>query len=307
LETPLLEPLNLGSDVTIATAAYGNATVTRLCLQSILRSAIGEFELILIDDCSPDSAAIRALYLEAKQHHPNTKIFSFTENLEYTGSLNAILSHARGHWVFFISNDIFITPLYVKMLLEVARANTRIGILRGSSNFVDNGLASHNLSLGKPVSKLEELFEAASECARIFGQTAEKDPFLVGDAFLVTRPVIDKIGTFDPCFFGYFADHDYGLRAQVAGFELALVRGAFAYHLQSANFGYLPEEQRKAKLDRRWMRVYENWARFKMKYGLPVALAYQSTAILPWEKLAAVPFDPHRHYSAPGDYERYRT
>jgi GT2 family glycosyltransferase len=42
--------------------------------------------------------------------------------------------------------------------------------------------------------------------------------------------------------YGYFADSDFGLRAQVAGFELALIRGTFAYHNQSHNFDYLSEK-----------------------------------------------------------------
>jgi GT2 family glycosyltransferase len=277
-----------------------------LCLQSILRAASGDFELILIDDCSPDSAAIREIFLEAKQGHANTKIFSFEENLEYSGSVNAILSHASGESVFFISNDIFITPIYLRTLLDAARANPRLGVLRGSSNFVDNcGLATHNLNFGEAINNWNQLFKAGTHFANTFGQAAYKDPFLVGDAFLVTRALIARIGSFDPLFYGYFADPDYGLRAQIAGFELALVPGAFAYHQREANFDYLPDAQRKEKLDRRMMRVYENWARFKIKHGLPVSMPYESIVTVPWERLADVPFDPCRHYSAPGDYARF--
>lgn len=300
-----MEPVTLGSDVTIATAAYGNAAATQLCLQSIMQSAVGDFELILIDDCSPDSAQIREIYLAARQQHANTRIFSFTENLEYSGSVNAILSHAVGQWVLFVSNDIFVTPSYLRTLLDVARANPRFGILRGSSNFVDNGLPTHNLKLKKPVTTLEEVFQASAACMTAFGQAVHKDPFLVGDAFLVARPLIARIGTFDPNFFGYFGDPDYGLRAQIAGFELGLVPGAFAFHSRNANFEYLPEAERKSKLDRRLMRVFENWARFKLKYGLPVPMPYETIAGLPWDRLSAAPFDERLHYSPPGDYRRY--
>lgn len=301
-----MQPLILGEEVTIATAAHGNATATRLCLQSIVRSATGNYELILIDDCSPDAVEIRGVFAGAKELHRNTTVFSFTENLEYTGSVNAILSHARGQWVFFVSNDISITPFYLRMLLDAAQANPRAGILRGSSNFVDNGLPSHNLPLGRPLKTIDELFEAGAECARRFGQEPQQqDPFLVGDAFMVTRPLLEKIGTFDPWFYGYFADPDFGLRARIAGFESVLVRGAFAYHLRDANFDYLPEEQRKRKLNLRWMRVFENWARFKLKYGLPVSQPYESIAGIPWVQLATQPFDAKSHFSAPGDYTRY--
>ena len=305
---PLIEPLNLSDDVSIATAAHGNVATTRVCLEALFRSAAGNFELILVDDCSPDSGETRSLFLDTKRRHANTKIFSFLDNLEYSGSLNAILSHARGRWVFFISNDIFVTPHYLRTLLAAAQANPRLGILRGTSNFVDNGLTSHNFSLPKPVHSLDDIFDVGSLFAERFGSAAQPDPFLVGDAFLVSRPVIERIGTLDPWFYGYFADSDYGLRARIAGFDLALVPGAFAFHRRDANFGYLPEEQRQAKLDRRWNRVIENWARFKLKWGLPVALSYQeSIRTLPWDRIAAsgAPFDPRRHVSAPADYLRY--
>ncbi len=302
------EPVTLGEDVSIATAAHGNAVTTRVCLDALLQSVTGDFELILIDDCSLDAGATRALFLETRRRHPHTRVFSFADNLEYSGSLNAILSHARGRWVFFVSNDIFITPHYVRMLLAAARANPRAGILRGSSNFVDNGMTSHNFLLPKPVHSLADIVQTGALFAERFGAAVQPDPFLVGDAFLVSRAVIDRIGTLDPWFYGYFADSDYGLRAQVAGFELALVRGAFAFHRRDANFGYLPEAQQKAKLDRRWNRVIENWARFKLKWGLPVALPYHETiGQLAWDRLAADarPFDQQRHFSAPGDYSRY--
>jgi GT2 family glycosyltransferase len=301
------EPLALGEEASIAVAAHGNVATTQVCLKSIFQSATGQYELILIDDCSPDSGATRSLFLEAKRRHANTKLFSFSENLEYSGSLNAILSHAGGEWVFFVSNDIFITPFYLRALLEAARANPRIGILRGSSNFVDNGLPTHNLFPPGPLTKLSEIHQAGAEIARLFGHRAESDPFLVGDAFLVTRALLARIGTIDPWFYGYFADQDYGLRARIAGFDLALIRGAFAYHQREANIAYLPESQRKEKLSRRWMRVYENWARFKLKWGLPVPLAYESTTMrtLPWAQLAAAPFDVSRHFIAPANYSRY--
>jgi GT2 family glycosyltransferase len=301
-----MEQLELGPEVTIATAAYGNPSSTRLCLEAVLRAARGDFELILIDDFSPDSASIRAVFDDVKRQHANTRIFAFQENLEYSGSVNAILSHAAGEYVFFVSNDIFITPIYLRTLLESARENPRLGILRGSSNFVDNcGLTTHNLDFGKPINNWQQLSAAGAHFAERFGHAAYKDPFLVGDAFLATRAVIARIGTFDPNFYGYFADPDYGLRAKIAGFELALVPGAFAFHQVDANFAYLPETQRAEKIDRRMMRVYENWARFKMKYGLPVSMAYESIASIPWERLESVPFETSRHYCAPADYGRF--
>jgi GT2 family glycosyltransferase len=128
--------------------------------------------------------------------------------------------------------------------------------------------------------------------------------FLTGDAFLVTRRVLERIGTFDPLFYGYFADIDFGIRACCAGFRLVLARGGFAYHLQDANIRYLPPDQQQAKVQRRFARVHENWARFKLKYGLPVEDPYASVSQLHWDRLNREEF-LERHCVAPGDYSEY--
>ncbi len=290
--------------VTIAVAAHGNVQASKTCLEAIFRSVKGPFELLLIDDRSPDDGATRELFCEYQKRHPRTTVFYFTENLEYTGSVNAILSHATGKYVFFLSNDIYITPHYVMSLLQNASTNPA-AIWRGSSNFIDNSLPDHNLKSGKEIRTLNDIFDEASMMASRYANSTYPLSQLIGDAFLIVREIIDKIGTFDPIFYGYFGDQDFGLRAQIAGFPLLIVQGAYAYHDQNVNFTYLPEPEKKQKLERRWMRVFENWARFKMKYGLPVTLSYNSILDVPWEQLATIPFSRDLHYSSPVDYSRY--
>jgi glycosyltransferase involved in cell wall biosynthesis len=92
------EQARLEGDITIGMSAYGNAETTRLALSHLFQSGQGDFELILVDDCSPDGGSIRSLFQEAACFHRNTQVFSFKTKLEYSGSLNAILSHAAGQY-----------------------------------------------------------------------------------------------------------------------------------------------------------------------------------------------------------------
>src|SRR5439155_11059883 len=55
-------------------------------------------------------------------------------------------------------------------------------------------------------------------------------PMLIGDAMLVKRAVIDRIGVFDTRFYAYMADIDYGVRLHRAGFRHAIARGAWLHH-----------------------------------------------------------------------------
>jgi hypothetical protein len=298
-----IDRIELGSDVTIGMTAYGNMATTQQALNALFSSVSGDFQLILVDDCSPDDT--RSLFSGVKSLHPNTEVFSFDANLEYSGSLNAVLSHSLGRYTLFISNDIFVTPAYVRELFRVAGSDKRHGIVRGCSNFVDNLLPSHNIPMPEGAQDWSTLVAFSEGIAAEHGGEVLYDRYLTGDAFLVRREVIDKIGVLDPLFYGYFADHDYGIRARIAGFQLALAKGAYAYHMRHANFEYLPKDVRKAKLSARWERVYENWARFKMKYGLPVEMARVGMNKLDWDRFCGGQFGADKHYVRPEDYSKY--
>jgi len=295
----------LPDTITIGMSAYGNLATTANALGALFQSAAGNFELILVDDCSPDQGETKKLFMEVQQQHERTRVFSFTENLEYSGSLNAILSHAQGEWILFLSNDIFVTPSYLRELLLVAETASNPGIIRGVSNFVDNGLATHNIAEYSAIEDYASLFRVAEKIEAANHGKYLNDAYLIGDAFMVNRSVIEKIGTFDNLFFGYFADQDFGIRARVAGFELLLAQGAFAFHQRAANFDYLPQAQRDKKLKMRWARVYENWARFKLKYSLPVSEPYTSINAIPWDVLSSAPFNPEHDFSNPQSYAKF--
>lgn|SRR5574340_656385 len=153
----------LDKDVTVGMSAYGNYSTTLAALRSLFHSAEGDFELILVDDNSPDN--VRSLFMQAKKEHPNTKILGFGENIEYSGSLNAILSHAQGKWALFLSNDIFVTPSYLREIFATAKMHPDFGIVRGCSNFVDNGLSSHNIEFLGGFKSYEQVFEFAQGIA----------------------------------------------------------------------------------------------------------------------------------------------
>lgn len=279
-----VSPIKLDDSITIGMAAHGNISTTIFAIRALLASVSGNFELILVDDASPDETG--KLFELVQQIHKNTKVFRFQYNHEYGGSLNTILSHSCGNYVFFISNDIFITPAYIKQLLTVVQQYPDAGVVRGCSNFVDNGLLSHNIRDCGKLDNFEALFSYADERAKQFGLTTIDDQFLTGDAFLVTRCLLDTIGYIDNRFYGYFADHDFALRARRAGFRPALALGAFAWHQHGSNMDYLPQKEKEEKLRNRWARVNENWARFKEKYNLPVSRPYRGMRRIPWDALS---------------------
>lgn len=303
-----LDTNSLDQSITIGVSAYGNHETTKHCLRVILDGLKGNYELILVDDCSPDDGLITKLFIEAAKEHKNTKIYRFDENKEYSGSLNCILSESTGDKVFFVSNDIFISPSYVKALLEVADSSPNVGIVRGVSNFVDNcGKKTHNINIVDKIKHLGDVATFGEELFELEKNSYLEENFLTGDAFMTKREVITKIGTFDPLFYGYFADHDYGIRAMRAGFKLAVAKGAFAFHHRNSNFDYLEKNAREKKLNARWAKIYENWARFKLKYDLPIDRMYEldMLARMDWDSLNTRAKDCVKLFIPPVDYSKY--
>lgn len=298
---PVAGPLRLTSSVSIGIAAHGNSRTTRRALDALLSSAAGDFELILVDDKSPDDTL--QVFLDARGRHGNTRVYSFNRNLDYVESVNAFLSHARGDRMLFISNDIFASPTYLRVLLESSAAHPGCGILRGCSNFVDTGTPLHMVALHGGRSR-EDYFAFAEEiAARHRAEPLVDERWLVGDAFLVTRAVLDRIGTFDTRFVGYFADVDFGLRAQIAGFRVVLERRAFAFHQTHGNIAYLPPDLQKERWERRRKRVRAASEAFLDKYALQPT--QDGVEKLPWDELCRRPFDPALHRVAPKDYSEY--
>lgn len=259
--------IKLDRSVTIGIAAHDGARITEFCLDTLFAAAQGNFELILVDDYSTDDTL--QLFLSVGRSRPNTHVYSFPRNLEYSQSVNAILSAANGEKIFFVSNDILVTPTWISRLLEdLSRPSA--GIVRGVSNYVDNMRGSHNfLNRGFALENNDELFALAEALPQILsGRDLQVDPYLLGDAFAVSREVIDVIGTFDTRFTGYLSDMDFGVRARAAGFTLALDQKAFCYHLEGGNIAHLPETEKKARFDARLKKARSAYLQFLEKYDI---------------------------------------
>ena len=259
--------------VTIGVAAYGNLEITKKCIEAIKNSIDGNFEIILVDDFSPDDGLIKNYFLSLKDIFKDIKIFYFPENLGYIQSVNCILSHSTGDKIIFVSNDIIINSYFLNELIKTSNISEDIGYVRGVSNYVDTALKTHNINLKNYSSKDPNYI--AQEVLKEYKDKYFEEEYLCGDCFLVNRDLLENIGYFDCVNFkDYLGDLDFGIRTKAFNFKCIVSQGAFCYHHAGINFDYLPVDQKKNKLRRRNIFLMEDWARFKLKYGLPITLIY---------------------------------
>lgn len=302
-----MEPVEIqAGKLTVGVAAHGNVEITIACVNAILFAMRGEFDLILVDDDSPDD--MLAFFREVAAHHPRTRIFHFPQNKEYTHSVNCILNHAQTELVLFVSNDVIITPAYVRAMLELME-DTSIGIARGVSNFVDDtGSSLRNIAVPEGIDTIEDVERLAEEVYNSDRPAATADPSLIGDIFITRRRLIEEIGGFDTRFVGYYGDTDFGIRAEHAGYRKVVCGKAFAWHVKDVNFTYLDASAREQKFQRRLARVAAAWSAFREKWALEQLSETWSLTVMqsiPYGALNQLPMQPERDVMAAVDYSGY--
>ncbi|GAA2775332.1 bifunctional glycosyltransferase/CDP-glycerol:glycerophosphate glycerophosphotransferase [Streptomyces rameus] len=80
----------------------------RECLDSVLRQSFGDFELIAVDDCSPDGCG--AILDEYAERDPRVKVLHLPENVGLGRARNAGMPEATGDYLFFLDSDDTLTP-----------------------------------------------------------------------------------------------------------------------------------------------------------------------------------------------------
>ena len=220
--------------LSVITAARDNRQMTLNCLVSMEHTfrVLGMetlVEYILIDDESKPESGVVDLYREFRANGHRVTILRFRRREHYTMGFSCGLSLAQGNNVLFVSNDMVLPPAYIKTLLAVSTLDDKWGIVRGTSQYTDC-FPEYTVIPPTELSGYFDVCGFSEYIAKHRGLRFSKDTFLTGDAVLVKRSVIERIGVMDVRFFGFFGDIDFGLRAQRAGFDLVCAQGAWLWH-----------------------------------------------------------------------------
>ena len=268
------------------------------CLRTTLRTfqalASTNVEFLLIDDKSDPAQQIPQLMAEFRQQvPPGVKVteFLFREHQHYTRALAYGFSAAKGEQVLFVSHDMLLTPDYVRTLLAVAASDARVGLVRGTSPYVDC-FPQHKVMPPFPPRSFDDIDAFAHYVSQYHGLAWVEDRLLTGDSMLVKREALDKIGVFDPRYFGYFGDIDFGLRLQRAGFKMVCAKGAWLWHEGAAAYKDKAQQtqQEYMKIHTARMQVVNNaYKAFREKWDRSLPEDYPGTDAIPLERIRSVP------------------
>jgi GT2 family glycosyltransferase len=187
--------------VTIIVPNYNGREHLAGLLPSISNQTFDDYEVIIIDDFSPDSSVLEYIKTFIKDHE-NMRLVENTENMGFVRTCNKGIRLASGDYVCLLNNDTEVKSDFVERNVEIMDADSSIGVL--SCIIVDkdgnNLFSGGSLKRGVPV-YLRDDFEGVRSV-----------DFVAGTACFCRREVFDKIGLLDEHYFMYHDDIEFCLR-----------------------------------------------------------------------------------------------
>jgi len=254
----------------IVVPVHGQADCTRVCLEAVLRFTRAPYEVIVVDNASPDGTPA---LLEEFRQRPGPARFEVVRNAENLGfgrACNQGIAASRGRYVVLLNNDAVVTPGWLDKLVALSLHDWPTVGMTGP---VSNAATPEQTVEATYADAQQMLAFAAAHAARFAGQARARDR-LSGFCLLVRREVLDAVGAFDERFgLGFFEDDDLSLRARKAGYRLMVAHDVFVHHDGSRTI-------RALGLDAEG-RLRDNLARFVDKWGGDTPDGYRNAAFAP--------------------------
>ena len=237
-----LFPCPVSGEVDVVVCVHNALAHVEQCLQSVLTRTTVPYRLIIVNDGSDAPTTNRLREIDSMQDV--VTLIETDGPLGYTCAANRGLRASTAANVVLLNSDTIVPRLWLEDMLECMASGSRVGVVGPLSNAAswqsvperttaDGRWAVNELPAGYNVDEYAELVWLSSK--RRFPRV----DFVNGFCFMIKRSVIEQVGLLDEDSFprGYGEENDYCIRAQDAGFELAIADNCFVYHAKSKSFG----------------------------------------------------------------------
>ena len=221
--------------VSIIILNYNGEKYLEDCLESIFRETKRDFEVIVVDNNSPDKSGDKF-----SKKYQNCKFILNEKNEGVSEGLNVGIKNSNGEYIVLLNNDLIVAPKWLDYLFEAYEKN-------GSGLYQPKFLKMSDRSIIDSAGNLINIFG--------FGYSREKGKkdilkynsieeigFAAGTCMFTAKEIFDKVGYFDKKLFAYNEDLDLGWRARLLGYKSFYVPESIVYHHGSAQWKWSGEK-----------------------------------------------------------------
>lgn len=197
---------------------------TAECVAALRKSAYRNFEIVVVDNASTDGSAERI-----EKEIRGIILIKSRDNLGWAGGTNLGVRDAlkRGaDYVLLLNADAFVEPDAIEKMVAKAESSPDIGLVSAALYYYKSRRLQHcGAEIDWEHCKIKETLDINKT-----NSLSSDRLWIWFTAALVNRKVIDAVGFFEERYFCYCEDQEYSIRAQRAGFRIAVAQDAKVFH-----------------------------------------------------------------------------
>lgn len=219
--------------VSIVTINYNTPEVTGEMLRSLSKLNYTNWEVIVVDNASPQHSSA---YLKKEFpfiHHINSPV-----NVGFAGGNNLGLHFAKGEYVFLLNNDTEVTPGLVTNLVEYLQQHPECGIACPKIKYYSlPGTIQYAGTVGlHPLTSRSYNIGYMQKDIGQFNDTRKTDQ-PNGAAMMIPMRLLKEVGLMSEVFFLYYEELDWAARFKQCGYEIHYVGTTEVFHKESISTG----------------------------------------------------------------------
>lgn len=217
--------------VSVIIPIYGKLNYTLRCLASIsLFPPSAAFEVIVVDDCSPDDSAV------VLQAVGGVRLVRNSSNVGFIHSCNAGSMEAKGRYLYFLNNDTEVTSGWLDELLQTFSEIPDAGLVGSQLIYPDGRLQEAGGIIWQDGSAWNwGNLQDPSHCAFNYSRDAD---YISGASIMVPRDVFKRLGMFNTLYApAYYEDTDLAMSIRRAKLRVIYQPYSRVVHFEGISSG----------------------------------------------------------------------
>ena len=242
---------------------YGKSDFTYRCLKSMhLNPSNTPYEVIVVDDCSPDNTT------EMLGKVQGVKVVRNEKNLGFLQSANQGAAVATGQYLLFLNNDTIVTPGWLDELTKTLEDDASIGVVGSKLLYPDGSLQEAGGIIWNDGSAWN--YGRHGDPNRPEYCYARDVDYCSGASLMVRRALFEAAGGFDERFVpAYGEDSDLCMHVRNEGWRVVMQPMSKVMHHEGVSMGTELTAGLKAYQVVNAEKFYEKWKQSLRTHGQP--------------------------------------
>jgi len=242
----LASVVNSPGHVSVVIPIYGALNLVKKAIESVFKHTYWPFELILVDDCSPDPAVRDYLKTLEGQNKSDKciglKVICNKKNKGFAATCNIGMNVGTGKYFCVLNSDVLVTPYWLTKMVTAVEADKSHVIVNPVTN--NTALINVQMEPGRSYLDMNRALERKSP---------KNYPEIMPTGFCLffKRSLLERIGGFDEAYVSYGEDTHFWFQSlkltsdsgEYLGNKAVMADDCYIFHERSSSFNQVSSDE----------------------------------------------------------------